>query len=822
MSFLSTSVQKRWPDSFASSERVKLTLRANAEEEVTVIAPDRSIVRAGFDAPTFTPTLAAGAAGGSLTQNKYVSYVFAYASSKYPFVDNGASSGKLYPYSLPSPRSASFQVTANGRVVVTVEKTTRSDVDEIWIFRTDQSVSSALAIAEADAGNLYYVGSVGNDGVSGSVTFVDSGTEFGAILQIDNYPAPQFWKTVYDGIRWWGWGNPSFDAEVTLDGTYSVTLSGYTLTQWFSGRTGQTATFDGITTGGYDGTGRFYFKWTSSTTADMYADRDLTITANVGATGTTKIHIQGYASTLYKSKPYNPFAWGVEDVERDPDTGDLTRIPRQYAFNVGNGKGTAIAVLSDARLLKLDTENPAKTYYLNLSLAGENGFEQTLREEDAQYSIGSHHSQFAASIQGQTVLMGIDAKNYGILQSTAGGVGVISDPVQKTLRQLIREDGAPYFFHGLYEPRTQLNCWWVKTVEGEEMKCDTMLWLHAPTGEWGATWDLGVSASSPVFDSEEQETKILVGTDDGDVFQAFVEGVYSNGDEVATYELNISAGFSNNPTVKLTGIFPLSELSYFIYTVSGNSFLVMVDSTGLEPYPVASTFAARAASGSIADIVAAVNTASPVFDSVGIDDSSFFISSSLSIIPAPEFDRGNTGIEAERYYDNYIFVTSLGDVTKGWHVVTDENRKPMGWIEVDGKVNNNLIVDGWLNSFQRPAELNGTFPSTPQKMFMSVIPCSARTYFSPEPKEQSISAIEAWATWDEVTTHSVQYFPELSDTSSKTFTLTQTIRQDGTPAMVWVDKNNIPSTLLTQFGLQFNEFGYEPFRFYNAVIKVRK
>ena len=66
MGTIATGLQTRQKDCYATSERVRLTLRTNGEEDTSIITPSGTLVKAGFDAPTSAPSgIVSG--GGSLS-----------------------------------------------------------------------------------------------------------------------------------------------------------------------------------------------------------------------------------------------------------------------------------------------------------------------------------------------------------------------------------------------------------------------------------------------------------------------------------------------------------------------------------------------------------------------------------------------------------------------------------------------------------------------------------------------------------------------------------------------------------------------------------
>lgn len=515
MDIVSYSVQSRWKDCYASSAEAKLTLRTNGEEKTTVITPRRAIVQAGFDAPTTTPT-APLAAGGSLTSGKYYAYRYVYASSNYPYVDNAVTGGgELWPRSNPSSVVVANPSGGNLTVTVTVTKTTRSDVNWIWVYRAGPYDTSAEA---TDAADYFYIGRVGNDNLTGTTTLTDSGlTDTGEELEFDNFVAPIAQLCVFTGTEWLTWGNWEFVAEVTLNGTSTVTLNSGT---WFNGRDAQIATFDGVTNGGFDGKGSFYFKQLDQTTAQMHAGPDLDGALTVYASGTTKIHIKGPATTLYKSKPNNPFSWGwtlVEVVD-----GATVKVPLLWFLKVGGGYGCAIGVMPNERLLKLDAQEPSVCFTLSLNdTSSPTTMEATKEIVDERYIVNAHFTQFQALREQYSLLMGVDGANHAILQSDGQDQVPASDKVFSTLRTLIDDNNEQRFWHGVYDPYTELDCWWVKTKDLDGNKCDTMIYLHAPTQQWGIMFDPEISASASVYDPVTNERITLVGSEQGHIGRAF-------------------------------------------------------------------------------------------------------------------------------------------------------------------------------------------------------------------------------------------------------------------------------------------------------------
>lgn len=520
-----TGTQKRSKDSYASSPVVGLALRANGEETVKIIDAKGNVYEAGITAPTVPPAISDDGPG-LLPNGKWAAYLYVYASSRFPFVESDlAINGRLYPRSNPSPAEA-YQVTGAGsrKNEVEVTKTTAAGIDIIWIFRTPFFDTELEAQTAGDAGQAFFIGQVINDGVAGTETYTDNNPVDSADqVQLDNYTAAQFQFAVYYDPYWWGFGNLPFSAEAVwtnggVGGTALVTLSGDDT--WFNGRDGQNVTLEGLATGGFDGSGTFRFKWLTSTTATLTTDG--TTPVALPETGDGVVTIQGPATTLYRSKPRNPFSWGWTEI-----IGDIN-VPQQYAFKVGGGMGTAIAVVPNNATLKLDCSYPAKCYTLNLRSAGTSSFEGTLRIISDVYSVDAHFSQFAAVTKdGQTVLWGLDYKNFAIVQSDGISQIPISGAIPKVLRSLTVDRTRQLLAHGVYDPKTELNCMWVSTAYSQSL-VNYLIAQHAPTGFWMFANEQDLLSSATLQDTKTGYTKTFVGTQTGFIGQALVEGVWSN------------------------------------------------------------------------------------------------------------------------------------------------------------------------------------------------------------------------------------------------------------------------------------------------------
>lgn len=521
-----TGAQKRTKDSFASSAVVGLALRANGEETVKVIDSRGNVFRAGIVAPTVAPTITTVTGGGALPAG-YRGYLYVYASSRFPFVESDlAINGKLFPRSNPSP--ASVQVfTANQKITAaTVTKTTDPAITTIWVFRTASFASSTEAATAAAAGQAFFLTELVNDGIAGTTAWTDNNPVDGTDqVQSDNYLSPQFQFTVYSDPYWWGFGNLPFAANASWANSHTAGTGKITLTgddTWFNGRDGQNVTVTGVTTGGYDGNGTFKLLVLTDKTATITLDGVTPVAFASVATSPGKVTVQGPATTLYRSKPRNPFSWGYTD-----SIGNVL-VPQQYAFKIGGGLGTAIAVVPNNAILKLDCEFPAKCVSLNLRAAGTNAFEGTLRTISDVYSVTAHFSQFNATTKdGNTVLWGMDFKNYTIVQSDGVTQIPIGAEIPNTLRALTKDRTRQLLTHGCYDPNAELNCMWVSTVNGLSL-VNYLIYQHAPTGFWGFANEHDVLSSALIQDTLTGANKVFVGTQTGLLGQALVDDAWSN------------------------------------------------------------------------------------------------------------------------------------------------------------------------------------------------------------------------------------------------------------------------------------------------------
>lgn len=531
---VSTDIAGNVKPSFASSSLVGLTVRANGEEPTKVLDMNGNMVDAQLPTPTTAPILSAGT-NADMPPNKYVCYVYVYAAiNRYPLVENDASiGGSVAPRGMPSPR-ATIKINGVGKSVEiegAAPPADRPDLDQAWIFRTAFFDIAQEAEDNADAGNLFFVKAV--DTVAGGLDWFyedDNPLEGSDVIEMDNFGVPTFRFVVYIDPYWWGWGN----YPLSIDGSWVGATGVITLTdgtKWFKGRNNQYVRLEGVTEGGIGDNGLWLFKWLTATTAQLVlADGS---NATVPTDGTGKIVIQGPPTTLYRSKPRNPFSWGFTEILPSGD-----RVPQIYAFKIGGGLGTAIAQVPTAPYLLLSTEYPAGVFTLDLKRAGDTSFESSLRIISNFYSITSHFSQFTATRQyfptsgsqmrtDKIVLWGWDAKNFCIVETDGIGVNIVSERVSKTLRKMTQNRSRQILAHGAYDARNRMNCMWLPAGDSD-MQVNLLVMHHAPTDEWFIHDDQDVLCSAQFQDGDTNLSKIFIGTETGLMGEAFADGFFAN------------------------------------------------------------------------------------------------------------------------------------------------------------------------------------------------------------------------------------------------------------------------------------------------------
>lgn len=822
MAVITNIVQTRWRDCLPTSEQVKLTLRTNGEERTQVITPAGEIVDAGFDAPTAAATLVVSS-GGTLTASSVYYYVYVYASTRYPYVQNAQTTadGELWPRSNPSPISAAGTTTgANKTITVTVTKTTAANVDKILVYRTTGHTSAAEALAAAEAGLYYYVAQVANNGSPGTTTVTDNGlTDTSELLELDNYTADIAWFSVFDGKYWWMAGNPELAVTATLDGTSTVTTFVVTQADWlWDGRNGQIATFDGVTDGGFDGKGSFYIGVNSNSNVTLYSDPDLTATLGVNYSGTATMRIRGRSSVLYRSKAFNPFSWGFTEFILNAD-GSNTTTPQSFALELGGGSVTAMAVSNNGKLLIVHFENPKRTISLDLELAESDQFGDTLKIIDDTNSVTAHFTQFHGLIGDTSILLGLDTYSGNVLACDGYRQTVISSAaLGDFMLSLDREDHAHRFFHGEFDPTTQLNCFWVRYYDTTE-RLNVLIWNHADSGQWGWTPDFNVSCSAVCQDPDTNEQFIIAGSENGHIGRLFDTSLYDN------WLNNLAWKESTVRTPILSGGYYIfsttSSFSSFSQTVSFNSVTdTFFTTSGTPTMAVGDSVTLFRQS----DNVVQTQTVVSINGNVVTIDAAW-------VWGAPAPDLAHIG----------------GDRINGlWAVISNAAGTNWWWCKLtltstsfsDDEIQFNWRVDSYIERGTSTVyQTNGATPpfANLDSIFFGVTACQYRTYFDLNMPVTDKRAVEFWTTADGIDTHNnaptlptytgrmFQEFDENS-TPAKTFRLNQLKRTETSSSAdsnVWVTKTGIPSTSWKQCGFELAQLGYLGFVLYNYSLKIK-
>lgn len=512
---LSNNSQSRWKDSVASASSIDLCLIANGEEKTQVLTSKGNIVLAGFEPPTVAPSIV-DVGAGDLTNASYAGYAYVYAAtSRYPTVQsNQAAGGNVSPRSNVSPSTVyQFTGVGNRSVSVTTTKTDRQDVDKIWIYRTQLFSSLQQATEAANGGQLFYIGSVNNDGIAGTISYTDNSLVLQEQVESDNLIAPTAQFTVYYNPYFFLLGQNDLEIEVSIDINGVITILNSYEGTWFTGRNGQFVKFKGIDTGGFDGYGQFYFKWLTDKTAQLTLDFEGTQVASTPYTGTTRAKIFGYSTSLYRSKPNNPFAWG-ETVALGSSV-----VSQSWVTKVGGGNAIAMAVIPNSSLLKVDLQNPPQSYIFNLKQTQSEAFKGTRRLISDTYIPSSNFCQFSGLDENrQLQTFALDTRNFCIIQTDGGNVIPISDMVKETVRNVIKESTEHTHFHGFYDPNTELNCF-VYREEGGLPSPHKLIYNHAPSRQWGMVDCFDLLCSSVIQDKFSGRSIVLGGSASGFVGQ---------------------------------------------------------------------------------------------------------------------------------------------------------------------------------------------------------------------------------------------------------------------------------------------------------------
>jgi hypothetical protein len=783
--------------------------------------------QAGFDAPTVAPGAAAASSGGALAAGYYV-YRYVYSSTQYPNVksDVSVANGQQWPCSNPSGPSAYLQISAgtgNYTSVVTVTKTTRSDVDKIIVYRTQVQTSSALAVATDAAGSLYYVATVDNDGVAGTATITDNGLiDTGEAIQLDNYVADTASYCLFDGTRWWCAGNSTLTATVTLNGTRNVTITDQ---QWFTGRDGMIATFYGVTSGGFDGNGSFYLKVTGRTTGSLWLDQAFTLPASMPSVGTSTITVKGRTSVLYRSKDYNPFAWGLTQTQVNADD-STTLVPQSFALELGGGNVTAMSIVGHGHYLVIHFDNPQRTIRLDLEQAESEDFGGTLIQLDNNGSVTAHFSQFHGMLEGRSVTLGMDTYNGTILACDGAGQQVVSDKFGNFLVGLDCTNDAPRFFHGAYDSATQLNCFWCRLYNTDERN-NIMVWIHS-SGECGWMPDFDVLCSAVLLDSTTNERLVIGGTQNGFFGNLLAPGVFNNWVYAPAFDYtNNGSGYTTQRQVMLntTGIANGIQIT----TISANAGTFTVPALNL----AAGMNVALVTTQTGGDFAFSVNRFVQSIVQTGAStwqvqlDGGYTNFGNVYASPHPKYI-GYTWDVFTNVYVDFLSINSISDLWFAKMVfnsfLSGNTSLPIFDVTYTIRVGDSTMVTS--GDLPWPNAENETV------LYKGGIATCFRSFFDLGTPTTNKRSSELWATYDlhGDTTYAgtirtnpgVRYYVQYAESSSLAFGLNQdTVPGGSTSALAFFNRTQVPSILLKEFGYELIEVGQNDLTIYNYTIKVQ-
>lgn len=519
MSVLISGLQNRVKNSAAYAEELGLMLISNGEEMPYLLSPQGEIIPAGLPVPSVTPTVADDTSG-NLPNGDYVVYAVVYVSENtFPLV-----AAKIF--SNPSTLSAVYHITGSGNreLTITFHGSPSAYITHVYLYRTDPQTTSDLAQTAADAGLLNFVGKVANADSTLTINDNTASVIGNDPIQYINFSVPQFRFVVWDGQYFWGFANHPFNANATWDTDGVITLNNPSLDKFFGGRDNQFITFDGVSTGGIDNRGTYLFKQTGDFTGQAILEDGTD--ATLPSTTTGMIVIVGQTANLYRSSYRNPFAWGyLQNIAG-------TFIPSLWVLKVSGSLGTAIAIIPDQQLLKVDMEFPALCLTFALQTSGTDVFQNSRRQVSRLYSVTSHFSQFFAISQGRQVLWGMDFKNLAIVQCDGYTQVPVSGPVSILLRKLSKNRSLHLLSHGIYDPVTEINAIWLPSSAADEAGAvanfDLCIYQHAPTGFWGVFADYGILSSAAIEDPNTSARNTLVGAENGFLGKAFDVSTHGN------------------------------------------------------------------------------------------------------------------------------------------------------------------------------------------------------------------------------------------------------------------------------------------------------
>lgn len=526
MKIIDSNSQPYVPNCYAPVPSIDLTLICNGEQQVSVMDCLGNFVQAGFDAPTVAPTVTSTSIAGTWPTQSYWNYVYVYAArGKYPLVQSTlTTNGSFAPRSNMSPTAQANSTTNTNKWNVSVPTSSRADIDTIWIYRTGVFNTAAEATNSGQAGAAFFVSQLVNNPNAVSVSFIDdyANISTGEQVELDNFSAPQFNKCIYVDPYFWAIGNDQRSFACTVDVSGLVTLTSPS-DRWYTGRNGQIISFAGITSGGYDNKGNYYFKQLSNSTAQLYTDLALTAKGAPSQFGTTTAYIRGPSAILYRSKPRNPFSWG----ETSSINGIL--VPEVYTLTVGGGVATAIGVIPNYALLKIDTEKPTACYTYSLRTAGTPNFPNSKNTVSREYSVSTQQMQTAApNRNGTEMLWGIDVKSFAIVASDGVSQTDLSTKVVQTLRSIITDGDDRLFFHTIYHPKLQILCFFIRTTAASTFLINKMIYYHWPTDQWGTHISFDILCSAKIVHPVSRQEMVVCGSSNGFIGTLFDANMTAN------------------------------------------------------------------------------------------------------------------------------------------------------------------------------------------------------------------------------------------------------------------------------------------------------
>lgn len=456
--------------------------------------------KCGIDKPTIAPIQ--NTTGGNPVST-YCSYVYCYAIRNLPKVEHTNSAGGLiYPRSNPSPHSIPNR--GGMGAVLSIPPSVDPQVTDIFIYRTAAFTDNDEAISAAEAGLLYYVGKMDNVG-SANLSFTD-GADATSIEQAsyDNFTAPMFTNVIYSEPYFYAGGFYKFESDIVVD--YSGDISS-TTSKFREGLNGKVATLDGISSGGFDGKGRFYFKVINLTTGKLYLDSALTIASPSPSSGSTRITIDGFSNILYRSAPRNPLSWGETEF-----IGDAI-IPKQTGIRVGGGRIVSIADIGSSSTLKVDTIEPSKTFIFNLRATSVEDFTLTRKPINSPFTVDTYQAQVEIpSSEGLQSIVGFDSSS-GVFFTTDGlSTSALYPDISKVIdKMVLNSDRANA--HVCYDPNNKTVIFFVKTTTFANFaNLYNAYCLHIPSMQWSRFLAPDVNCTLRIYDKIAGRYRTLVGS----------------------------------------------------------------------------------------------------------------------------------------------------------------------------------------------------------------------------------------------------------------------------------------------------------------------